>query len=223
MARRLTRRTLLKAGLTAGAAVAAPTILVRKASAQTENTLKIIQWKHFVPDYDKKYFTNFTQQFGEKHKCKVEVDYVATADLNGAEQADIARGGGHDILHLNGVGAWFFEQALVDVSDVAGKLEKEFGGWIPNSQSIGKVKNKWLAIPYWYIAYPLIINRGYFKAAGADYTDKTTWKDLLDAGAKVKAQGHPFGIPYAQTPDSNDNLFPLMVSFGAYLFDKEGK
>ena len=59
MARRLTRRTLLKAGLTAGAAVAAPTILVRKASAQTENTLKIVHWKHFVPDYDK-YFEVFT-------------------------------------------------------------------------------------------------------------------------------------------------------------------
>src|SRR3954451_4817785 len=80
MARRLTRRTLLKAGLTAGAALASPTILVRKASAQTENTLKVVQWKHFVPDYDR-YFNQFVKEFGEKNKVKVEVDYVATAGL----------------------------------------------------------------------------------------------------------------------------------------------
>jgi len=219
MARRLTRRTLLKAGLTAGAA----TILSRRASAQSETTLKIVQWKHFVPDYDKKYFDTFTKDFGAKHNCKVEVDYVATADLPTAIAGDISRGGGHDIFHLNGVGAWLYDNALVDVTDVADRLAKEFGGFIPHSESIGKVKDKWLAIPYWYISFPMIINRGYFNKVGAEYTDKTTWHDLLGAGTKLKAAGFPFGIPYSQTPDSNDNLFPLMVAYGAYMFDKDGK
>ena len=222
MARRLTRRTLLKAGLTAGAALATPMILSRKASAQTETTLKIVHWKHFVPDFDR-YFNQFAQKFGEQHKCKVEVDYVATADLPAAIAADISRGGGHDIFHLNGVGAWLYDKALVDVTGVAEKLAKEFGGFIPHAESIGQVAGKWLAIPYWYIAYPMIINRGYFNQVGAEYTDKTTWQDLLVAGAKLKKAGFPFGIPYSQTPDSNDDLYPLMMSFGAHLFDGDGK
>jgi len=33
-----------------------------------------------VPDYDK-YFDIFAKEFGEKNKCKVEADYVATPDL----------------------------------------------------------------------------------------------------------------------------------------------
>jgi multiple sugar transport system substrate-binding protein len=222
MARRLTRRSLLKASVTAGAALATPTILVRKASAQTEKTLKVVQWKHFVPDYDR-YFNTFVKEFGQKHKCTVEVDYVATPDLPTSIAADISRGGGHDVFHLNGVGAWLYDQALVDVTSVADKLAKEFGGWIPNSESIGKVKDKWLAIPYWYIAYPLIINRGYFQQAGVDFTDKTTWNDMLAIGAKTKASGHPFGIPFSQTPDANDDLYPLMAAFGADFFDKQGK
>ena len=222
MSRKLTRRSLLKTGLTASAALATPTILVRKASAQTEATLKVVQWKHFVPDYDR-YFNVFAKEFGDKHKCKVEVDYVATPDLPTAIAADISRGGGHDVFHLNGVGAWLYDQALVDVTQVANRLEKEFGGWIPNSESIGKVKDRWLAIPYWYIAYPMIINRGYFTQVKADYTDKTTWDDLLDSGAKLKKAGYPFGIPYSQTPDSNDDLYPLMMAYGAYLFDKDGR
>ena len=222
MARRLTRRTLLKAGLTAGAALATPTIFSRKASAQTENTLKVVQWKHFVPDYDR-YFNEFVKKFGDTHKCKVEVDYVATADLPTAIAADISRGGGHDVFHLNGVGAWLYDKALVDVTSVADKLAKDFGGWISNSESIGKVHDKWLAIPYWYIAYPMLINRGYFTQVGADYTEKTTWQDLLGAGAKLKKAGYPFGVAYSQTPDSNDNLYPLMMAYGAHFFDKEGK
>ncbi len=184
--RKLGRRSVLK-GLAAGTAAAAvPTILLRKASAQQEKTLRIVQWKHFVPDYDR-WFTQFAQQFGEKNKCTVQVDYVATPDLPTAIAADI------------------------------------FGPWIRESQSIGQVKGKWLAIPSWYISYPLIINTGYFKEAGADYTDKTTWQDLIKFGPKLKKAGHPFGIPVANTPDANDDLLPWMWSFDALTFDKEGK
>jgi len=219
---KLGRRSVLK-GLAAGTAAAAvPTILMRKASAQQEKTLRIVQWKHFVPDYDR-WFTQFAQQFGEKNKCTVQVDYVATPDLPTAIAADISRGGGHDVFHLNGTGAWLYDQVLVDVSDVATRLEKEFGPWIRESQSIGQVKGKWLAIPSWYISYPLIINTGYFKEAGADYTDKTTWQDLIKFGPKLKKAGHPFGIPVANTPDANDDLLPWMWSFDALTFDKEGK
>ena len=216
------RRSVLKGGLAVAAAAAVPTILVRKASAQQEKTLKIVQWKHFVPDYDR-WFSQFVQEFGEKNKAKVEVDYVATNDLPTAIAADISRGGGHDVFHLNGVGAWLYDQALVDVSDVATKLEKQYGPFIQDSKSIGYVKNKWLAIPSWYISYPLIINTGYFKEVGEQYTEKTTWQDMIKIGEKLKKAGHPFGIAYSQTPDSNDDLLPIMWAFGANMFDKEGK
>jgi len=147
---------------------------------------------------------------------------VATADLPTAIAADISRGGGHDVFHLNGTGAWLYDKVLVDVSDIANRLSKEFGGWLRDSQSIGVVRGKWLAIPSWYISYPYIINRGYFKEVGEDYTDKTTYWDLLRMGAKLKKAGHPIGIPYSQTPDSNDDLLPMMWAFKAYMFDKNG-
>jgi multiple sugar transport system substrate-binding protein len=64
--------------------LAAPMMFVREASAQRgERVLKVVQWKHFVPDYDK-YFDVFAKEFGEKHKAKVEVDYVATASTKNA-------------------------------------------------------------------------------------------------------------------------------------------
>jgi multiple sugar transport system substrate-binding protein len=215
------RREFLKVGLAAGAALAAgPTIFVRRASAE-ERVLKVVHWKHFVPDYDK-YFAVFAKEFGDKNKCTVEVDYVATADLPTAIAADVSRGGGHDVFHLNGTGAWLYDQVLVDVTDVSTRLGKDFGGWIPEAAAVASVKGKWLCIPHWYISFPWIINRQYFTDAGADFTDKTTWDDIRKAGAKLKQNGHPIGIPYAQTPDSNDNLFPMMLSFQATMFDAAG-
>jgi multiple sugar transport system substrate-binding protein len=216
------RRDFLKLSVAAGVGLAAPMIFTRKATAQTgERVLKVVQWKHFVPDYDK-YFDVFAREFGEKHKCKVEVDYVGTADLPTAIAADISRSGGHDIFHLNGTGAWLYDKVLVDVSDIANKLAKEFGGYLREAPSIGVVRGKWLAIPSWYISYPYIINTGYFHEVGEEYTDKTTYHDLLRMGIKLKKAGHPIGIPYSQTPDSNDNLLPMMWAYNAYMFDKEG-
>ena len=218
----LGRRDFLKLSLAAGVGLAAPMMFVRKASAQGgERVLKVVQWKHFVPDYDK-YFDVFAKEFGEKHKAKIEVDYVATADLPTAIAADISRGGGHDVFHLNGTGAWLYDKVLVDVSDIANRLSKEFGGWLRDSQSIGVVNGRWLAIPSWFISFPLLINKAHFAEVGETYTDKTTWQQLLAMGRKLKKAGHPLGIPISQTPDSNDNLLPLMWAFKAYTFDKNG-
>ncbi len=216
------RRDFLKLSLAAGAAVAAPTIFVRHASEAQEKVLKIVHWKHFVPDYDK-YFDVFAKSFGEAHKVKVEVDYVATPDLPTAIAADISRGGGHDIFHLNGTGGWLYDQILVDVTGVSNRLAKEFGGWIPEASSVAVVRGKWLCIPHWYMSFPWIINRQYFNEVGADYTDKTTWEDIRSIGAKLKKAGHPLGIPISQTPDSNDNLVPMMLSFKAYMFNTVGQ
>src|SRR5260221_14341882 len=141
------RRDFLKLSLAAGIGLAAPTIFTRKASAQTgERVLKVVQWKHFVPDYDK-YFDIFAKEFGEKHKCKVEVDYVGTADLPTAIASDISRGGGHDVFHLNGTGAWLYDQVLVDVTEGSARLGKEFGGWLPEGGANPHLKGKRLLIP----------------------------------------------------------------------------
>jgi len=156
--RGLRRREFLKVSLAAGASLAVPSIFARTALAQQERVLKIVHWKHFVPDYDK-WFDVYAKEFGEKNKCKVEVDFVATPDLPTAIAADISRGGGHDIFHLNGTGAWLYDNSLVDVTDVANRLGKEFGGWIPDAASLAVVKGKWLGVPNCDRSFPRIINR----------------------------------------------------------------
>ena len=74
----VTRRGFLNwVGAAAGAAGLAPAVsspFVSTALAQTK-TLKIIQWSHFVPQYDK-WFDGFATEWGKKNGVTVTVDHI---------------------------------------------------------------------------------------------------------------------------------------------------
>src|SRR3546814_14808128 len=72
----LSRRRLLQITGAAGlAAIAAPLLSPRSVFA-AERTLKILQWSHFVPSYDK-WFDQFALAWGEQNGVKVEIGRAA--------------------------------------------------------------------------------------------------------------------------------------------------
>ena len=63
----VSRRDLLKtAGSTALAAGVAPAIIPGRARAQ-QKTLRILQWKHFVPGYDEWFNETYVKEWGEQN------------------------------------------------------------------------------------------------------------------------------------------------------------
>ena len=64
-ARRLTRRDLLKSAAGAGLAVSAGPF-VHTRSARAAKTLRILQWSHFVPGYDKLVQRHLHQGMGRR-------------------------------------------------------------------------------------------------------------------------------------------------------------
>ena len=50
-----------------------------------------------------------------------------------------------------------------------------------------------------------------------------TWDNLRIGGAKLKAKGHPVGIPLGHSNDPNANWRGLMWSYGAAIQDEAGK
>ena len=95
----LSRRHLLKAGGSAviAAGAASSSIIPRHARAQ-QKTLKILQWKHFVPSYDEWFSGTYAKEWGKKNDTKVIVDYVGLADLGSQAKAEIAERRGHDLV-----------------------------------------------------------------------------------------------------------------------------
>src|SRR6185369_6375076 len=113
------RQFLLRGGalVAAGAAasVTGPTVLVRSARA-ADKSLKILQWSHFVPAYDK-WFDPFAKDWGAKRGVEVTVDHVGFADVVPRATAEVAAQAGHDIHMFIGL-ASAFEEHVIDLGDV---------------------------------------------------------------------------------------------------------
>ena len=103
---RVTRRRLLKdTGLALLAAGSAPVIsapFISRAMADTK-TLSIVQWSHFVPEYDK-WFDDFARDWGTKNKIEVTVDHIPVANVAARAAAEASAGSGHDLFGWNGAG-----------------------------------------------------------------------------------------------------------------------
>src|SRR2546423_10073407 len=105
------------------ATAAGPTILVR--DAREAGQLKILQWSHFVPAYDK-WFDPWAKEWGAKKGIEVTVDHVGFADVVPRATAEVAAQSGHDIHMFLGL-ASAFEEHVIDLSDVVGALEQKYG------------------------------------------------------------------------------------------------
>src|SRR5262249_9796345 len=126
----ITRRGFLKrAGAAAGAAGLAPAIsapFVADALAQTK-TLRIIQWSHFVPQYDT-WFDAFAKDWGKQNGISVTVDHSPHLEVPARAAAEVAAEAGHDLFHFAGAGGpHLYEKHLVDLTSLIAEVEKKHG------------------------------------------------------------------------------------------------
>ena len=134
------RRQFLK---TTAAGVAGGSLLTmlqaRQAPAQIKGTsLRILQWSHFVPAYDT-WFDGFVKKWGEQNGVKVRIDRIPHLDLPSRFAAELAAGAGHDLVYFVGtILTALYHRNLVDLTDIAGRIEGKFGGWIPAASSAAK-------------------------------------------------------------------------------------
>src|SRR4051812_38934164 len=98
--RSVSRRQFVKTlGAGALAAGAAPAVFTRRAYGQApRKTLKIAQWSHFVPEYDKWFDTVFCKQWGDKNNTDVIVDHINVNELPARAASEVAAKKGHDLF-----------------------------------------------------------------------------------------------------------------------------
>jgi multiple sugar transport system substrate-binding protein len=219
----LSRRELLRrAGL--GTAVllysgAAPKTSVagvpRFRHKELAKTLRIIQWRHFVPAYDTWFDNTYTKVWGRKNDTEVIVDHINLTDLPARAASEVAARSGHDIFqHLSPPAA--FEDQVLNLKDVVQDVTKKLGpmkGLARRSTYNPKTK-KWFGMADNYVPDPVHYRRDWWGEAGVR---PTTWENVLRGAAKLKADGHPIGIGMSNELDSNMALIALMQCFGAYI------
>ena len=97
----ISRRKLLQ--ITGAATVGTALGFRRQVFAQgAKKKLKILQWNHFVPGYDKWFngvpgTPGYIQQWGEKNDTEVTVDNVGIPALNPTAASEVWAKKGHDL------------------------------------------------------------------------------------------------------------------------------
>src|SRR4029453_14092875 len=85
---------------------------LRFASKQLSGDLRILQWIHFVPDYDKWLDNTYIKQWGEANDVDVKVDHINNALLFSTASSEVAAQDGHDLFQFLAPPSSFQKQVL---------------------------------------------------------------------------------------------------------------
>jgi ABC-type glycerol-3-phosphate transport system substrate-binding protein len=228
LARDVTRRDFVtRGGMLALSAAAFPTILTACSSgtsgAGARKTLKILQWSHFVPAYDK-WFDPWVKAWGEKNNTTVTVDHITYSDIPTRTASEMNAGSGHDLI-LWIVPPSQYEQSVVDMSDVVKKVEQKYGAQYDFAKltNYNPHTNRYFGFTYSFAPDPGDYRQSLFAQVGLP-NGPTSWDEMLTATAQIKAKtkgGVRGGIGFSPEPDSNMAARALIWSFGGSIQDKD--
>jgi multiple sugar transport system substrate-binding protein len=225
--RNLSRRELVKsagAALTLGAIPALACGRRGKQSAPAKKTLRILQWSHFIPAYDRWFDGVYTKQWGEKNGITVTVDHMASTEVAARGAAEVAARKGHDLfLFLSPPAA--YEAQVIDHREVIEAVEKKHGKMIPLAErsTLNPKTGKYFAFSDSYAPDPGNYRIDLWEQVGFP-KGPDTWDDLRVGGRKIKQRfGNPVGIGLSQEIDSNMALRAVLWSFGGAEQDEPGR
>jgi hypothetical protein len=221
------RQFILKGGKLVAAGVAAaaagPTIFTRGAGA-ADKTLKILQWSHFVPSYDK-WFDPFAKEWGAKHGIEVTVDHVGFADVVPRATAEVAAQSGHDIHMFIGL-ASAFEEHVIDLKDVVGTLDKKYGKQVDLAyrSTYNPITKKQYAVSDMWVPDPGNYHKRIWTEIGQP-NGPATYDDLVKAAPEIKKKNPqmqiPIGVGLSQDIDSNMAVRNMLWCHGGSIQDKD--
>jgi multiple sugar transport system substrate-binding protein len=205
----------------AGTATAAGLLLPRKGRA-AKKTLKILQWNHFVPGYDKWFNNQYIKEWGEKNDTDVIVDNVGIPAINTTAAAEVSAKKGHDLFLF----LWpkpVYEDEVIDHREIYEEVEKKYGK--PIDLAIKSTYNpktkKYFGFSDSYVPDPINWRKSMFDEVGMK---PDTWDDIRVAGKKIKDKRNvPVGIGLAQEIDTAMAMRAILYSFGGSEQDEQGR
>jgi multiple sugar transport system substrate-binding protein len=221
----ISRRDFLK--ITSAGAVAAgvggPYFLFPERSAAQQKTLKILQWSHFVPDYDKWFDQTYTKQWGQKNNTNVVVDHINLNDLVTRARAEVAAQKGHDLfMFLSPPAA--YENQVIDHSEIYQEVQKKHGKPVTLGvkSTFNPKSKKYFAFSDSYVPDPGNYRVDWWSQVGFP-KGPDTYDDLLKGAAAIKQKFQaPCGVGLSQELDTNMAMRACLWSFGGSVQDEAG-
>ena len=183
--------------------------------------LSILQWSHFVPQYDV-WFDPFAEAWGGANGVDVTVDHVNIAELSPNLTAAIDAGEGPTLVELPLAAANFVE-GVHDLTDVNMEAQELFGPQAETctNNSYLPAIDKWYGYCHGWVPDPGDYDRALWAEAG--FPDgPATWADLLEGGAFIRDNlGVPMGLGLSPEIDSNMAMRAIIWSYGGSIQDAD--
>ena len=222
---KISRRKFVKltGGAVAAAGLTSAFLFPARALAQ-QKTLKIVQWSHFVPGYDKWFDNVFTKEWGAKHNCNVIVDHIAIGEINARAAAEVAAGKGHDLFMFLAPPA-AYEKQVIDHREIYEEVQGKHGKMVPlaTKSTFNPKTKKFFAFSDSYVPDPGNYRKDLWSEVGFP-NGPDTYNDLLVGSKRIKQKfGNPCGIGLSQELDTNMAMRAILWSFGGAEQDEAGQ
>jgi multiple sugar transport system substrate-binding protein len=218
----ITRRQFFKISATGAVIAGTGTLMFPRYGAAKPKTLKILQWVHFVPGYDKWFNETYVKEWGAQNDTQVIVDNIGLAGLNSRAAAEVSARKGHDLFMF----LWpkpDMEEQVIDHREIYEEVGNKFGK--PIDLAVKSTYNpktkKYYGFSDSFVPDPVNYRKDLWDSVGMA---PDTWDDIRVGGAKIKQKhGNPVGIGLASEIDTNMAVRAVMYSFGSSVQDEQGK
>ena len=213
----LSRRKLIQAAGVGAAALALP-----KKSRAAKKTLRIVQWNHFVPGYDKWFNGQYIKEWGEKNDTEVIVDNIGIPAINPTAAAEVSAKKGHDLFMFLWPRA-VYEEDTIDHAEIYQECEKKWGK--PIDLAVKSTYNpktkKYFGFSDMFVPDPINWRKDLFDQVGGTVDN---WDDIRKYGKMIKEKtGIPVGIGQAAEVDTARAMRAVLYSFGGGEQDAAGE
>ncbi len=223
-AQQIKRRDFLKITSTGALGVAAgPFFLFPERAQAQQRTLKILQWSHFVPGFDKWFDGVFAKQWGEKHNTNVTVDHITAREVNARGAAEVSAGKGHDLFLFQFPPA-AYEKQVIDLTDLYQEVQRKHGKVISlgHRSTFNPKTKKYFAFSDSYVPFPGNYRKDLWEQAGFPL-GPDTYDDLRAGAKKIRDKsGNPCGVGLSHDNDTSSAVRAILWSFGGSDQDENG-
>jgi multiple sugar transport system substrate-binding protein len=145
--------------------------------------LSILQWVHFVPDYDTWFDNTWVKQWGQKNDVQVTVDHIANTQLDARAASEVAAQSGHDIFQFLAPPA-IYEDQVINHKDIVAEAQKKVGppGQLAKLSTYNPRTKKWFAVSDNYVPDPVVWRHDLWNGVGEA---PTTWEHVRKAAPKL--------------------------------------
>ena len=220
------RRDFLR--LTGGAATLAVGSSCSKKSstsakaAAAKPKLRILQWNHYIPAYDK-WFDGFAARWGEEHDTDVSVDHLNVDDIRIRVSGEVSNKRGHDLVAFVLARPEALDDEVIDHRDIVTELEAKIGPMAPViARSVQNSKTgKYIGVCDGWA--PQFVSYRSDLLSGSDRQAPDHWESILRVAPRLRSTGTPIGIGLsANGVDSQSTALSLLFAFGGSIQDEGG-